>query len=206
MNTTVEKLRRATSWAVAILLFFTILFSRNPYETTLIYKGIEIIGLILVALGTLGRIWCSIYIVGRKDEELCLDGPYSMVRNPLYLFSFFGLIGIMCAAQHMILVLIVIPIYWVYYFFVIKSEEDRLISLFGDEYRKYQSRVKSIFPSFKHYHSKTQLEINPVTLSKAVSDAGCFLWVLILVEFLVYLKMITLNGKPILPMWWHMPF
>jgi len=206
LNTKVEKLRRAASWIVAVMLFFIIIFSRNPFETTLLYKGIDIIGFILVAFGTLGRIWCSIYIVGRKDEELCLDGPYSVVRNPLYIFSFSGLIGIMCASRHIILVLIVIPVYWIYYFFVIKSEENRLIELFGDKYLDYQSKVKSIIPNFKTYYSKNRLEINPVTLSKAVADAGCFIWVLILVEFLVYLKMITLNGKYILPVLFYMPF
>jgi protein-S-isoprenylcysteine O-methyltransferase Ste14 len=52
------------------------------------------LGLVIVAVASSGRIWCSFYLSGRKDSELTTLGPYSLCRNPLYFFSSLGVIGI----------------------------------------------------------------------------------------------------------------
>ena len=57
------------------------------------------IGYALVVFGGFGRIWSSIYLEGFKTEKLIKDGPYSMVRNPLYFFSLTILVGICFAIK-----------------------------------------------------------------------------------------------------------
>jgi len=52
------------------------------------------LGFALVTVAALGRLWCSIYICGYKNRRVIQDGPYSIVRNPLYCFSLLGGIGI----------------------------------------------------------------------------------------------------------------
>jgi hypothetical protein len=52
------------------------------------------LGMFLVAIGSLGRMWCSLYIAGYKDQVLLTQGPDSMTRNPLYFFSTFGALGV----------------------------------------------------------------------------------------------------------------
>ena len=45
------------------------------------------IGIALVGISSLGRMWCSLYIAGDKDESLMTQSPYSACRNPLYFFG-----------------------------------------------------------------------------------------------------------------------
>ena len=54
----------------------------------------RIAALLLIALACLGRIWCSVFIAGRKDTAIVIDGPYALVRHPLYVLSFLGGIGL----------------------------------------------------------------------------------------------------------------
>jgi len=51
-------------------------------------------GILLAGVGALGRLWCSLYIGGRKTHELVSAGPYGWCRNPLYLFSLIGALGV----------------------------------------------------------------------------------------------------------------
>ena len=49
--------------------------------------ALKIVGFILILIGGFGRLWSSLYIEGNKNEKLISGGPYSMMRNPLYIFS-----------------------------------------------------------------------------------------------------------------------
>src|SRR3979409_629170 len=55
---------------------------------------IEWAGRALIVVCILGRTWCSLYIGGRKTSRLVTAGPYSVSRNPLYVFSVIGAVGI----------------------------------------------------------------------------------------------------------------
>ena len=51
--------------------------------------GLSIIGFTLVIIGGFGRLWASLYVEGFKTKTLIKEGPYSMVRNPLYFFNYY---------------------------------------------------------------------------------------------------------------------
>jgi protein-S-isoprenylcysteine O-methyltransferase Ste14 len=79
-------------------------------------------------IAILGRAWSTRYIGERKANLLVTEGPYSVSRNPLYLFSFLGaqtgslLIAIFAAGT--------VPIFRP----VIKREEAAPQILFGETY------------------------------------------------------------------------
>jgi protein-S-isoprenylcysteine O-methyltransferase Ste14 len=56
-------------------------------EYGLIHEPFEYVGYALVIVCVVGRIWCSAYVGGYKNTKLIDTGPFSIVRNPLYVFS-----------------------------------------------------------------------------------------------------------------------
>jgi Putative protein-S-isoprenylcysteine methyltransferase len=84
-------------------LLFLLLFSSHSWqEYSFLDMIIQWVGFVLIVITTLGRIWCFVYISGYKDDRLIQYGPYSLVRNPLYLFSFMGTIGLGLATENLV--------------------------------------------------------------------------------------------------------
>lgn len=71
-----------------------------------------------------------------------------MCRNPLYLFSFIGGIGVACATETLTIPLITALAFWIYYPPVIKKELSRLLALFGDTYREYCQKGTILYSSY----------------------------------------------------------
>lgn len=187
MHTAAERYRLAFSWVIGAGLIFLILFSRARFESTLTYELFKWLGYVCVVLATLGRIWCAVYIGGRKDDELCTDGPYSLSRNPLYLFSLIGAVGLFLAARKPLLLFALVP-FGVYYHWVIVGEEERLAGKFGSAFVQYRNRVNRLLPSFARYVTKDRFEVYQKVVLRSMIDASLFLWAFLLLEILAYCK------------------
>lgn len=81
--------RIQVSGVLTLLVTAALLVSSSAWEakSPLVCGVLFLLGTILVGIGSLGRMWCSLYIAGYKREQLIADGPYSMCRNPLYFAS-----------------------------------------------------------------------------------------------------------------------
>ena len=79
-------------------------------------------GWLLVACGVMGRIWAGSYICSCKNVRLMQQGPYSVCRNPLYLFSLVGGIGIMLVTQTLFFPMLFTVVFLGYYQPVMHSE------------------------------------------------------------------------------------
>ena len=84
-----EQQRTGLSRLIAVLAFLVVALTESRWELHQEPVAIFLfsIGLALAAVGAAGRIWCSFFISGRKDGQLVSEGPYSISRNPLYVFS-----------------------------------------------------------------------------------------------------------------------
>ncbi|MDP3028266.1 MAG: isoprenylcysteine carboxylmethyltransferase family protein [Deltaproteobacteria bacterium] len=202
MHTTAERYRLGFSWLIGLIFISIILFSKSGYEGSLSYEILELSGYVLIVIATLGRIWATVYIGGRKDEELCQDGPYSIWRNPLYVFSFLGAVGIILSSGKLILLFIIMPFFIYNYYFVIKGEEARLLELFGNEYAEYCKKVKRIIPTFNNYWSRNNFEVYPKIFFRSMVHASLFMWLFILLEFLEYFK----ENTKLIPTLFYLPF
>jgi uncharacterized membrane protein len=158
-------------------------------------------GYALIIMATLGRIWCAVYIAGRKNKELCQDGPYSLVRHPLYSFSFLGAIGVTLAVQSLLLTVIVTPLFLAYHHFVINSEERRLQGLFGDQFTRYRLRVSRLVPRLGSYWSRQMIQVDPRIVFRSMVDASFFMWLLVALEMLEYAR-----GIGVIPTFWQLPW
>lgn len=158
------------------------------------------LGFGLLILAALGRIWCGIYISGRKDRVLCTDGPYSLCRNPLYFFSFLGVAGFSLALESLFLFAVCSVGYLVLYRFIIASEERRLRSMFGASYAEYLASVPRFVPQLKRPTQVESISIQPRILEKSLKEVVWFLLAIILIEALE-----AVHGAGYL-VWGHTPF
>ncbi len=92
---TVQKIRKAAVLVALIGLVGLSLVSQSIGGVDSVWhERVELAGFVAMIVSIVGRAWCSLYIGGRKKSEIVDRGPYSVTRNPLYLFSFIGAFGI----------------------------------------------------------------------------------------------------------------
>lgn len=172
-RTLVERLRKPMSWTALIAL--AVLWTRlePTSDRHLAAAGLGA-GMMAVIVAMLGRVWCALYIAGRKNAELCQDGPYSLVRNPLYVFSFIGAVGVALATQRWAMVPAVIVLFLAYYHAVIRSEESRLEALFPQAYPAYRRAVPRLMPKISGFTSRKVLTLNPRDVTRAMREVVWF--------------------------------
>jgi protein-S-isoprenylcysteine O-methyltransferase Ste14 len=181
-----ERLRKHVSLVIIVaVIIMAVLLPKSPRVS--LGLAADAIALLAVMVAMLGRIWCALYIAGRKNSELCQDGPYSLVRNPLYVFSFIGAIGIVLASHRWPLVPVVAACFILYYRSVIKSEESRLVHLFPQAYPAYCNEVPRAMPRIHGFRTRTQLSLDPRIVVRAIKEVIWFPIALVAVVLLVRL-------------------
>ena len=179
-------------FAIAFLLIF--LFSEPLLEDTGWEALLFLFGLILVGIATVGRLWCGLYISGRKSSTLVIHGPYSVSRNPLYFFSFLGAIGLGLATEIITLALLLSFSFLLSYRAVIRTEERFLEDKFGDSFRSYCATVPRFLPKWCQLNELETLDVAPKIFLRSVSEALWFAGLVGLLEFIEALK--ALIGVP----------
>jgi protein-S-isoprenylcysteine O-methyltransferase Ste14 len=148
----------------------------------------ELLGLVLLATAAFGRIWCLVFVAGRKNNLVVAEGPYSVVRNPLYVFSFLGAVGFGLAVENPLLALVLAVGFALYYTFVVRGEEQYLTSQFGKAYQDYCDRTPRWLPDFSLYQQPETLTLPPRKIAEGILDAMWFIWAFVLWELLEVLR------------------
>ncbi|MEA2102383.1 MAG: isoprenylcysteine carboxylmethyltransferase family protein [Thermodesulfobacteriota bacterium] len=131
-------------------------------------------GFLLVIACTFGRIWSLSYINGHKTRDLMVSDPYSIVRNPLYLFSLAGAIGIGIASMNSLALCLIVLMFGVYYPFVIRSEEQRLLMVHKDAFETYRKRTPSFIPRFSLYSTPETYPVDARLFARSFMGAVWF--------------------------------
>ncbi len=172
----IKKIRTKFSRIVAILVIIAFIFGKQIYTLGDVQASvIDLIALLLVATGTLGRVWCAFYISGFKNKKVVTDGPYSVSRNPLYLYSLIGAIGIGLVSHSLSVLLFIVLGFAIYYPFVIIGEERKLASILGQDYENYIKRVPRFFPNFKLFTQPKEYTVRPKVFYKDLRDVTMFI-------------------------------
>ena len=185
--------RIAWSRAVIVALLLLVIFtspatSRPGWAIELS----EMLGYFMLAAAALWRIWCALFIAGNKNGELAAAGPYSMVRNPLYLGNFLGAVGFGFAVEQPYLAALLGLSFALFYPGVVAREEERLATIFGERYREYCRRVPRWIPDWSLYTEPTEISVSPRRIRGAILDAMWFLWAFALWEFIEELHKLNL--------------
>jgi protein-S-isoprenylcysteine O-methyltransferase Ste14 len=104
-----------------------------------------VIGGAVAFVGLAIRAYASSYL--RKDRELATTGPYARTRNPLYFGSAILAAGFVIAGNSLWAGLLVALYFAIFYYAVMRNEEDDLRKRFGAPFDEYVARVPLFFPS-----------------------------------------------------------
>ncbi len=181
--------RIAISRMLMVVVLAYILASAPPdMVSPWLAEASELAGFALLGLAAFGRVWCLVYIAGRKNEVLLEAGPYSACRNPLYVFSFLGAIGFGLAVENPVLALVLAAAFAAYYPFIVRREERDLAALFGEAFERYRRRTPRWIPDFSRFREPEAITVNPVRIRRGMFDATWFLWAFFLWEVLEELR------------------
>lgn len=196
-STRIERLRKPVSFLISALLLALVIFTQPANFGSIQQIMLEQLGYIMVFVAVIGRIWCTLYIAGRKNKQLCTAGPYEVCRNPLYLFSFIGLVGIVLAAGSILLAILAAGIYLVYYRGVIRGEELRLAAIFGADFDRYLATTPKFWPKLKIPHNADILQVDSQIFTRSLMEVIWFLFAITFIEIIECVKLSHLiNGIP----------
>ncbi|MBA8877804.1 protein-S-isoprenylcysteine O-methyltransferase Ste14 [Phyllobacterium myrsinacearum] len=189
--------RRRIALAVIILLILGALLTvRSAWSNDWAHEYIEDFGIGVIVLAILGRMWCTLYIGGRKSSEIVRLGPYSMSRNPLYVFSTLGAFGIGMMTGSLTVAFALAVLCYIAFYFVIVAEEGYLETNFGETYLAYKRDVPRFFPKLRLYREAEVLSVKSSMLYKTLADGLVFFVSYPLLEFVEYLQ--SANILPVL--------
>jgi protein-S-isoprenylcysteine O-methyltransferase Ste14 len=164
-----------------------------------VFEILEVVGLAAIIAAVLGRFWSILYIGGHKNNRVMQDGPYSVMRHPLYFFSTLGVAGLGMMLGSLILTLILTALTFAILSVTAKKEEAYLRGMFGTDYDAYAARVPMILPRPSLFRTETSLTVSVPHLRQNLMDALVFLAFIPLAELMEYLK--DLHALPTLALW-----
>jgi protein-S-isoprenylcysteine O-methyltransferase Ste14 len=128
------------SLAVILILVFALASSTGPVAAA--------IGMSLALVGMLIRFYASGFIV--KNKELAHNGPYALVRHPLYTGNILLVFGFAIASQMIWTIPVTIVFFWLFYPTAIEYEDRKLHSIFGDEWKEWSTRTPALLPKLSN--------------------------------------------------------
>lgn len=103
--------------------------------------------LLFVGIGVFAQGWRELYRA-QKEKRLATSGLYALVRHPQYTGLFIGLFGEGVVHWPTLFSVALFPLIVLVYWLLARSEEERELEEFGDEYRAYRRRVPMFIPRF----------------------------------------------------------
>jgi len=188
-NPKLLKARQRHSRLFAVLFVAVLLVSQPLFAAgSLPREFMSLLGYALVIIGAFGRVYCSAFIGGRKNDEVVRAGVFSVVRNPLYVFSFIAQVGIGLQSGMVLALAILVTSFILYYPLVVAKEEAFLQHKFGESYIKYMAEVPRWLPRLSLWNEPEQMDAKPKFIRHTIFDAFAFFLPLPCFIFIGYLQ------------------
>lgn len=141
------------------------------------------VGLVVFFVGVALRTWAQVHLHYRLDvrKVLTTTGPYSLVRNPIYLANSLMLLGLTITSE--LLWFLPVMALWcaVVYHYVVRREEHHLKDKYGAPYREFLTSVPRWLPHCAGFRKNGQ-SLRRFVLPSIGAELHCFLW---LIPFIV---------------------
>lgn len=140
-----DKLHRTLTWyRVPLMTLATIALVGFIHDKTGFW-----LGAVVAVVGEMIQVWAASHL--HKDEHLTVSGPYSYVRNPMYIGRFILGLGFFLMTRNPYLIVGYIVLFAIYAHLRVSREERRLKQIFAPDYQHYCSEVRRWIPSLKPY-------------------------------------------------------
>ncbi len=165
---------RLRGYLIPLPLIFALFCFHGETEAELMW----VLGAGLLLLGVFLRIWAQQHLHYRLKvrKRLTLTGPYSFVRNPIYIGNILICLGATIISELLWLVPMMLLYCLVVYSVVVHYEEGHLQEKYGESYRKYISEVPRWIP--KVLPAKDIGIVNQYLRESIVVEIHCLLLVL----------------------------
>ncbi|MCM8770677.1 MAG: isoprenylcysteine carboxylmethyltransferase family protein [Candidatus Omnitrophica bacterium] len=172
--------------ATLLVILFPAIFCRVDIASPL-NEATEMLGIMLILFGQVIRISAR----GHKSEHskqgqvLIQDGPYALVRNPMYLGILLIGLGIVLIFFRWWVTAVFLLVFVIRYLLLIFKEEKKLLAVFSGEYEEYQQKVPRILPSLKALFYQDISEYLPLKwpwFKKEIGSALALLLVVLVAE------------------------
>jgi protein-S-isoprenylcysteine O-methyltransferase Ste14 len=171
-----------------LLLASALLFIHHSWpEDTFLDFSLDTLGYGFLMLGVLGRLWCTLYIGGKKHAELQTMGPYSLVRHPLYMCNLLLALGFSSLSGNPGVLVVVIAYFSWQYLATIRHEEAALLETFGAAYAAYMQRVPCFVPHGRGIDFSAPTAVDMRMLRKEVDRVLIFLLIVPILELVALL-------------------
>jgi protein-S-isoprenylcysteine O-methyltransferase Ste14 len=169
-------------------LFLLLLVSKSRWNGHIMGHLLMLSGILLAAIGAIGRIWCALFIAGYKNQSLVTVGPYSVTRNPLYFFSLLGATGVGLASESFLFPGIIFLGFMLYFPFVIRQEEKDLKIRHRESFQRYLKKTPILIPDLTLFREPEKYPVHTRIFKRTLMDALWFIWAAGLIHFLRYIQ------------------
>jgi uncharacterized protein YggT (Ycf19 family) len=104
-------------------------------------------GFFICLFGESIQLWCFASL--DKNTTLAVKGPYTLMRNPMYIGRFFLLLGCLLLTGNIWIIIVFTLLYYFYMVNRVRREEGKLRVIFGEAYEDYCRGVHRFIPNFK---------------------------------------------------------
>jgi protein-S-isoprenylcysteine O-methyltransferase Ste14 len=176
---------------IAVIVFFhQQLIRHSPAFSD---EALEVVGLSLILLGQLLRVSARGHKAGnsRGGNHLIQDGPYAMVRNPMYLGIILIGLGTVVFVLELWAAVLFGLLFMLRYWQLFKEEEKILSDAFGGKYLAYKNKVPRLVPSLSFISRKeirSYLSLKPAWFKRELLSIALVLIICLGIEFSEELK------------------
>ena len=143
--TTEEKIRRTITWfRVPLLMIPFFILVAYLHDLSAFWYSVPV-----AIFGQLLQTWAGSHL--HKDQKLTISGPYSHVRNPMYIGRFFLMLGFVMMIWNPIITAVYVVLFAAYAHMRVNREEDRLKVIFAPKYQQYCNETNRWLPRIKPY-------------------------------------------------------
>lgn len=161
---------------IATAAFVVLLFHRSSWPAdSLIPQALIRFGVLFLAVAVAGRTWAWVHLGRRRHLHFVADGPYSVVRHPLYTFSMVGAAGIGMQSGSLVVTVLALLIVWAVLGRMARLEEAAMVERFGEPYLDYLARTPRFIPNVSLWATPEGVWVEYRQAIKGFRDASLFL-------------------------------